>query len=398
ICDVSTAFHSAYCQAPICGPSRSSFMSGKTPHQLGIFDNSIRVFENIAAEDMWPAKMKQNGYYCSSGGKMHHKYKALLQDHHDVLYNDARKRFDDDMKPPKGAEMVKHGGWRNGWATADPKDDDTYYDHQSADSAIQFLKEYCDDKPFYREVGFFSPHVPHITPTRFKGMYDRRKLKQPPEWADGFDTNTYADTAFPQNVDPQNPKWWRLSVRNYYAAMSHGDHHLGRVWDALQKSRHAKNTIVIVVSDHGFHLGNLNRYKKTTVWEQAASVPIIIHDPAKAQADVVNDPVALLDVGPTVLDYAGIAPPQDCVGKSMRPLVEGATDPDRSVPTFYFDNASMRIGDYRLIRYDDGSIQFYNIKNDHWQLKNLGENDPAFPECYKTFVDICATYGYSVPA
>ena len=79
ICDRATAFQSAYCQAPVCGPSRASFMSGRTPYQLGIYDNSIEVFDVLPATEMWSVRLKEAGYYCSSGGKVHHKYKPLAR-------------------------------------------------------------------------------------------------------------------------------------------------------------------------------------------------------------------------------------------------------------------------------------------------------------------------------
>lgn len=193
------------------------------------------------------------------------------------------------MHMPPDVEKKKYGGNRGGWGTTNEKDDDIYYDHQSADSAIEFLQNRAPGGPFYREVGFYSPHGPHYTPARFKEMYNQKAFRMPEEWAGGFDTNAYADEIFLQNIDPAKKQWWQQSVRNYYSALSHGDYHLGRVWDALKASPHAENTIFIIVADHGFHLGNLNRYKKTTLWEQVAGVPLIVHDPSHPEARVVQD-------------------------------------------------------------------------------------------------------------
>ncbi|MGB0798287.1 MAG: sulfatase-like hydrolase/transferase, partial [Planktomarina sp.] len=89
----SAHFQSAYCQAPLCGPSRASFMSARTPHQLGIFNNDINVFDRVGPEDIWSYKLKKDGYFCSSGGKIHHGYGPLRVPLHDVIYSDERKRF-----------------------------------------------------------------------------------------------------------------------------------------------------------------------------------------------------------------------------------------------------------------------------------------------------------------
>lgn len=400
ICEHATAFTSAYCQAPICGPSRSSFMSGRTPHQLGIFDNYTDVFDTVETRSMWPYRLKENGFFCSSGGKVHHRYKPVRRVFHNILYSDAQKRFGSDMNLPPDLEKQNFGGNRGGWSTTNEKDDDIYYDHKSAESAISFLDDYDDDAPFYREVGFYSPHGPHYTPVRFKQMYNPRRITRPDVWDGGFDYNEFTTSRLPENehIKSGNLRWWRNSVRNYFSAYSHGDYHLGRVWDALQASRHADNTVVVIVSDHGFHLGNRNRYMKTTLWEQVASVPMIIYDPDRREGRQVDDPVALLDVGPTVLDYAELPPLDDCVGRSLRPQVEGASDPDRAVATVYHNNVAIRKGDYRIIWYEDGSTQLFDLTDDFWQLNNLGEDHPAFDTMYAALAETGVEYGFTVPA
>jgi len=399
ICETSTAFRSAYCQAPICGPSRASFMSAKTPHQLGIFDHEADVFDRIGATEMWGYQLKANGYFCSSGGKVHHRYKPVRRRFHNIIYSDQQKDFASDMHLPPDIGKKRFGGNRGGWSTTDEKDDSGYYDAKSADSAIDFLQNYDREEPFYREVGFYSPHGPHYTPVRFKEMYDVSNFRQPEAWKEGFKSNNFTDIHWPENEFIKNGdlNWWRDSVRNYYSAFSHGDFHLGRVWDALKASRHAQNTVVVILSDHGFHLGNRNRYMKTTLWEQVAGVPFIIHDPECSRAQIVKDPVALLDVGPTVLDYAGLPALTDCVGQSLRPYTTGYSEPDRVIPTFYRDSATIRKGDFRFIRYEDASTQIFDLANDYWQLHDLGTACPEYDAMYDALVECCRVYGFEVP-
>jgi arylsulfatase A-like enzyme len=380
LCEVSTAFHSAYAQAPICGPSRASMLTTKMPPELGILDNSTFVFDKVPPQTAFSHELKAAGYFCSSGGKLHHRYKPLAPAHHRVLYSDRRKAFGDDMAVPEGLKRRsrKLGGFRRGVGTPDGEYDDQFYDAQSAASAIDFLTRYDSDRPFYREVGFFSPHVPHITPLRFKKLYRPERLKKPGDWSGALADSAYAATAFPEFEKLRSDGFWQRSARNYFSAYSHGDHHLGRVLDALAASRHAANTVVILVSDHGFHLGNRNLFRKTTLWEQSLHVPFIIFDPADPTGRVVDDPVGLIDLGPTVLDFAGVTPPQRRHGRSLRPYLGGQHDPDRVIPSFYKGNVSVRKGRYRIIRYGDGSFQLFDCLEDYWQLRDLGQAHPAF--------------------
>jgi arylsulfatase A-like enzyme len=395
LCEVSTAFHSAYAQAPICGPSRASMMTTMMPPELGIMDNSTFVFDKHPPQLGFSHALKAAGLFCSSGGKVHHRYKPLIPVHHRVLYSDQRKGFGDDMSVPEELKRrsTKFGGFRNGIGTPDGEYDDSFYDAQSATSAISFLNDYNRDQPFYREVGFFSPHVPHITPARFKRLYKPRRLKKPAEWADYHADNPYASQSFPERDDMRSDGFWLRSVRNYYSAYSHGDYHLGRVLDALAASRHAANTVVILVSDHGFHLGNRNLFRKTTLWEQSLHVPLIIHDPTDPVGRVVDDPVGLIDLGPTVMDYAGVAPPERRHGRSLRHYLH---DPDRVIPSFYKGNMSIRMGRYRLIRYGDGSHQLFDCVTDYWQLHDLGPEHPAFAGMQQALVATAADCSFDL--
>lgn len=379
ICAVSTAFQTAYAQAPVCGPSRASFMSGLTPQQLGIYDNSIDVFDVLPATDMWSVRLREAGYFCSSGGKLHHNYRPLKRRAHRAIYDDAQKRFGDDMSVKSRDEAVKFGGHRGGWGTTNPEHDRLYYDHRVADSAIDFLSDYDRTAPFYREVGFFSPHGPHFTPARFKELYDARALKKPKSWAEGWPEGEYMHLAQPPDEKMAAGKlaYWQDCLRNYFSAYSHGDYHLGRVWAALKASRHADNTLVILVADHGFHLGDRGRFSKFTLFDQVTRVPLVIHDPARPKARIIRNPVALLDLGPTVLDLAGLPAPRGWQGRSLVPCLKGRGDPDRAVLSTWHDSHAVRKGDFTLIRYADGSTQLFDTAHDLWQQTDLGPGHPA---------------------
>ena len=118
ICAQATAFHAAYCQVPICGASRASFMTGRTPHELGILDNGTFIFDRYGARDIWSFRLKQAGYFCSSGGKVHHKYKPVPARIQKDLYSDGRKAFGDDMSLPPGVACKSFGGHRQAFQLA----------------------------------------------------------------------------------------------------------------------------------------------------------------------------------------------------------------------------------------------------------------------------------------
>ena len=397
ICAQSTAFQAAYCQAPICSPSRASFMSGLAPHQSGVTGPYKNYFEKIPAEAMWPYQLKKNGFYCSSGGKVMQGYAALDDEVHNALFSDKPKKFRGDWQIPDHISM-EFGGLRGGKAARNERDDPRFYDHQSANSVARFLKNYKDEAPFYREVGFFGPHGPWITPRRFKEIYDEKNIRKPKAWRDGFDESAFMELTNTHNIDSSNFQQWRKSVRNYFSALTHTDHHLGRVWDAIKASPHADNTLVIILSDHGLHLGERNRFRKHTLWEQVANVPLIIHDPDQPVAQVVSDPVALLDVGPTVMDYLDLPPLEGWVGRSLRPQVNWERAPDRAVPTFYDNSASVRKGRYRFIRYADGSTQFFDLAKDWWQTRDLGPDHPEYASMKAVHVACCLEYGFDIAA
>lgn len=397
ICAQSTAFHSAYCQSPVCGPSRASFMSSKSPHETQVFQNKDNIFDRITPQEMWSYRLKSNGYFCSSGGKVHHGYKPLPPAIHKVLYSDKRKGFRIDRLLPQRVEQKAMGGHGRGLATTNPKDDGYYHDAHAFNSFSEFIDGYDGAEPFYREVGFFGPHGPFITPVGYKEMYTPQNITMPEEWQDGYDQGDFTRGIMKENIDLKDELRWKNSVRNYFSALSHVDHHLGRVWDALKASKHADNTVVVILADHGFHLGDKNRFRKTTLWEQVARVPFIVHDPERPVGREVHAPVAVIDVGPTVLDYADQTPMEDCLGQSLRPIVEGADAPDRTIPTFHFDSVGVRKGKYRLIRYADGSTQLYDVEEDWWQLKDLGQDHPAFDDMYEALVACSAEYKFTVP-
>ncbi|WP_457650764.1 sulfatase-like hydrolase/transferase [Profundibacter sp.] len=393
ICSVSTVFKSAYCQVPVCGPSRASAMSGLSPYETGVFDNYTDLFDVLRPEQVWSYRLKRDGYYCSTAGKIHHGYKPQPDRIHNVLYSHPSRKVH--FGPAKNAAAVPFGGRMDGRGTTNRIEDRQYYDFRSSQDAIRFLKSYDSETPFYREVGLHNPHPPFRTPIRFKEMYDLDDFIQPEEWAEGFDLSEFTARYMVENMDLSDIDNWKKSVRNYFSGFSHADFHIGRIWKILQQSKYAKNTIVIFFSDHGYHMGDKGRFRKFTLWEEAARIPFIVYDPDQPAREI-EEPVALVDMGPTVLDYAGCKPMRHSVGKSLRPVVEGATPQERSVPTFWYGSASVRKGAYRTTLYQNGSAEFYNVEKDMWLTKNLADKSPKFESAKQDLLKTCKEYGVHI--
>lgn len=369
-------------------------MSGRSPFDTGILTNEIKAFDILKPDDIWSFYLKQNGYYCSSGGKVHHGYMPLPDKVHTQLYSDDRKFFPRDLQVRPGVTVEALGGVGGGMATLDPEDDQGYYDAQSAQSFVEFLKNYDGRAPFYREVGFFSPHTPFITPARFKKLYRVADFQYPPEWDEEVKENGTLSDEVQANFRTHKKLHWQKSVRNYFSAVSHGDYHLGLVWDALQASPHGKDTIMVLLTDHGLHLGEKRRFGKSTLLEQVANVPLIIFDPKRPVRQDIKDPVALIDVGPTVLDMVGLPLPPNNLGRSLLPLLAG-TDVGhaRSVPTFRADGASIRKGRFRFTRTAAGKAVVHDLVEDWWQRHPHGPDHPAFSELSEAHRAVCADYG-----
>lgn len=373
-------------------------MSAKSPHVTDVNGPAARYFDRIPADTMWPYKLKQDGYFCSSGGKVALGYGPLPPKAHNTLFSDGRKKFK--LEPRKRTfkdnivpNRIEFGGFRGGLATFDEKGEQSLYDDQSTRSALNFLQDYDGDAPFYREVGLIATHGPWTTPRRFKEMYDHKAFRKPAEWHSGFEPCEVMEDVSGPNFKIGRREPWQKSVRNYFAGISYVDYNVGRIWDAIKASPHANNTIIVILSDHGLHLGERQRFRKHTLWEQVANVPLIIHDPDRPLEQVISDPVGLIDVGPTVLDMVGLPELEECQGQSLRPLMHGQHNPDRAVPTFLFNNAAIRKGRYRFIRYSDGSTQLFDLETDWWQTQDLGPDHPTYAAMHDAHEACCSAHG-----
>jgi arylsulfatase A-like enzyme len=227
----------------------------------------------------------------------------------------------------------------------------------------------------------FRPHLPWYVPQKYFDMYSLDDVTLPTIRDDDLDDLPpqglkFAEARRSDFETIKDAGKWKHAIRAYLASITCADARIGRVLDALDGSRHAKNTIIILWSDHGWHLGEKQHWHKTTLWEEATRVPLVIHAPGFRPA-VCDRPVSLLDLYPTLNELTGGDAGKSFDGVSLVPLLrDPKAEWDRpAVIEFKRGNAAVRSGRYRYIRYRDGGEELYDHHTDPHEWNNLAAGD-----------------------
>jgi len=375
VAKMGTLFNNAHCQSPVCNPSRASMMTGRYPHTSGVYFLSPDLKEAPVLKNLktMPEVFADHGYKTMAAGKIYH-----TRDH----------RFFQNYKPtggfgprPKKKISQPHGHPLWDWGIF-PDDDNLMPDMKCAKWAVDQLSQ-KHDKPFFMGVGFYRPHVPMFATKKWFDMHPKDKIKLPAVPSDDLkDLSQYAiDLTNLEHVSPTH-KWvtgagqWEHAVQSYLASVTFADHCLGLVLDALEKSAHSDNTIIALFSDHGFHLGEKERWAKRSLWEDGTRVPVVVVAPGHKAAQKTNRPAELLDIFPTLLELAGLPKDETQEGQSLVPLMK---NPQRewkhpAITSFGLGNYSIRSTHFRFIQYFDGSQELYDLRNDPHEWKNLIDN------------------------
>ena len=375
VAKMGTLFNNAHCQSPVCNPSRASMMTGRYPHTSGVYFLSPDLKEAPVLKNLktMPEVFADHGYKTMAAGKIYH-----TRDH----------RFFQNYKPtggfgprPKKKISQPHGHPLWDWGIF-PDDDNLMPDMKCAKWAVDQLSQ-KHDKPFFMGVGFYRPHVPMFATKKWFDMHPKDKIKLPAVPSDDLkDLSQYAiDLTNLEHVSPTH-KWvtgagqWEHAVQSYLASVTFADHCLGLVLDALEKSEYSDNTIIALFSDHGFHLGEKERWAKRSLWEDGTRVPVVVVAPGHKAAQKTNRPAELLDIFPTLLELAGLPKDETQEGQSLVPLMK---NPQRewkhpAITSFGLGNYSIRSTHFRFIQYFDGSQELYDLRNDPHEWKNLIDN------------------------
>ncbi|RDV27595.1 DUF4976 domain-containing protein [Alteromonas aestuariivivens] len=384
LADQGTLFTNAHAPAPLCGPSRASIMTGLAPSTTGIYghieDNNIRKANDKAAHSVFLSEyFKQHGYYTAAVGKVFHQSVA------DGSFDDFGGRV-----KLFGPYPEKNFKWDQPKTSTDwgpfPERDDQMPDFDSAHWIANKLKQQ-HDKPFFMACGFLRPHVPWHVPQKWFDMHPAKDLYLPPYMSE--DLSDVPEIARIISDHPMMPttQWalengeYRNIVQAYLASVSFVDSCVGIVLDALENSEYANNTAVVLWGDHGYHLGEKDKFAKMTLWERATRTPLIIKPPKSSEKQVSNKPVSLLDLYPTLVKMCGLPENPDTEGKDLTPLLHNPNAPwqHAAVTTYGENNHAVKTERYRYIRYEDGSEELYDHQIDKEEWRNLA-GDPAYAQ------------------
>ncbi|TXG39546.1 sulfatase [Seonamhaeicola maritimus] len=386
---MGVTFTNAHVQAPLCGPSRASVMSGLRPSTTGIYgmtpDNKIRREGNLATKDITflPEYFKNNGYHTMGIGKLFHIHAP------DSVFNESGgrvkgfgpypdKRFvwDGFGKGIKGT----HGRTSTDWG-AFPENDTLMPDHQSVNWVVERLnKEY--DKPFFMGLGFLRVHVPLYVPQKWFDMHPLEGIDTPPYLPD--DLKDIPPVGLQINDLPMMPstEWakesgeWKKIVQAYLACMSYVDYELGRVLDALETSDYADNTVIVLWSDHGYRLGEKGTFAKHALWETATKAPLMFAGPNLPKGKKIDAPAEMLSIYPTLLELSGLNAYDRNEGKSLVSMMNNneAVKDAYALTTYGMNNHAVKVKGYRYIQYEDGTEEFYDHSSDPNEWTNEANN------------------------
>jgi choline-sulfatase len=368
-------FANAHCAVPVCSASRASVMSGvaATTHgsyELGPKYEDLPALANVPTIQRY---FKENGYYTLSGGKvLHHGFNGRLAGAIDRSLGRTRS-------PRPRQPMNRPVHWSGAWDWgAYPKTNAEMADFQLAKKAAEALEEDFD-KPFFMSVGFFRPHVPLFVPPNWFELHDPEKLTLPKTPVSDLEDlpknflgiNNYA--VAPTHAQVLKHGKQRSMTHAYLASISFVDHCVGIVLDALKSSPHAENTLIVLWSDHGFHLGEKQHWAKRTLWEESTRVPLLVVGPGIKPGRACQQPASLLDVYPTLVELCRLPENRRLEGRSLAPqLSDPMTTRDKpAITSSYFGNHSIRSRDWRLIVYEDGAEELYDHRNDPDEFHNL---------------------------
>lgn len=383
----SVTFTHAYCASPVCNPSRTALMSGQRSSTTGVYSNGIDWRPLVTEVPTLNEYFRSNGYYVCGAGKIYHGSYPRDKDWDDYQHENEVDTDDVDAAKvgnKKGKGKVTSDATNDGVGGIKFKpinaNDEDMVDYATVTYTLKQLNK-SHDKPLFVACGLHKPHMAWDVPKKYYDMYPLDKIQLPKVLETDLDDIPLAGKrmAKPEgdHADILKSGRWKEAVQGYLAAISFCDAMIGRLLDGFEKSPMKDNTIVMFWSDHGWHLGEKQHWRKFALWEESTRAPFLISAPRVTKAGTVCDrTIDYMSIYPTLCDLAGLPIPKHCEGPSIKPLLANPKAAwDRpAITTHGFQNHAARSEAFRYIRYADGSEELYDEKADPLEWKNLASD------------------------
>ena len=391
-------FTNAHCSAPACNPSRTAIFTGQSPHRSGLYANNQSMREILPKAELLPKTFSRSGYWAGGSGKMLHYFIDARSWDEYFPKKETENPFPRTLYPKKRPVSIPREPWQyveTDWAALDATDEEYGGDVLVADwVGKQLAKKH--DQPFFLACGIYRPHEPWFVPKKYFEPFPLESIQLPPGYKvdDLDDLPPEGKRRGPNRyfAHIQKHKQWKPAVQGYLASIYFADTMLGRVLDALENGPNAGNTIVVLWSDHGWHLGEKEHWQKFTAWRVCTRVPLMVRVPkgvpglpAGTKPGISGRPVSLLSLAPTLTQLAGLPAQKNYHGPSLVPLLENPKAPWSHVAlTHLHEPGSFGLSAerYRYLRYVGGDEELYDTQTDPYEWRNLAA-DPAHAETLK---------------
>ena len=379
-------FTNAHCQAPLCGPSRASLMTGLLPSSTGIYGQiSDAKLDTLVADrrdiTFLPLYFAQHGYKTIGIGKLFHNFAPTGNFE---IAGGREKGFG--PKPEKRFKydpswFNKSGNTQTDWGVF-PEYDHEMPDARTAAWVVEQIRK-PHDRPFFLAAGFLRPHVPWYVPRKWFDLFQVDSIDMPPYLpSDQLDLPEISRAVHAVPMMPTT-EWamaqdeWRHAVHAYLACIAFVDAYVGEILKALQESPYADNTIVVLWSDHGYHLGEKNRFAKHSLWIESSKTPLIIRAPGYPRNRKCTQPTQLLDIYPTLVELCGLPSNPSNEGHSLVPLLKdvNASWSHPAMTTYGYKNHAIRTERYSYLEFENGDTELYDLVADPNEWTNLSTSD-----------------------
>lgn len=382
LADKGMLFTKAYCPSPACNPSRVSILTGLRPSTTGVYGNNSDWRGALPDRKTIFQKFKDFGYSVKGAGKIfHHKLNGAFHD--GPSFHSFQPMISQPHPAKKLNEAPEYGSIRTDWGVYPKKEEDSI-DFKTIEYCIDSINNSKGDKPLFLACGIYRPHSPFFAPQKYHSMVGKvpvpkRKindLQDLPKGALELNRSTKWFWKGMQNLESRIPGSYSDFIKSYAACCAFADAQVGKLLDEVERSLPKDNTVIVLWSDHGFHLGEKDHIEKFMLWEKSTHVPFIFVVPGMTkERSVCKVPIDLTVLYPTLLEVCGLPKDKSCDGVSIIPLLkENKVNWKRpALMTYKKGNHALRTKRWRYIRYSDGTEELYDHERDPNEWDNIAQ-------------------------